>query len=108
MYQRRCTRYTVHFQSTLSTPQIPDSSGTAVDLSVRGCRVQSFSPVIPGLRVKLSIVVSEPDTTIEIDQAVVRWTSGQEFGVEFATIAPDQFATLTTVLQHLSNTSSRS
>lgn len=108
MYQRRCIRYTVHFQSTLSAPQIPESRGTAVDLSIRGCRVQSFSPVIPGIRVKLSIVVPEPEAAIEVDQAVVRWASGQEFGVEFASITPEQFEKLTQVLQQLPNVPHRS
>jgi hypothetical protein len=101
MYQRRCARYSVHFQSTLSTPQIPAGNGTAVDLSIRGCRVQSFIPVIRGIRMKLSIDVQEPKTVIEIDQAVVRWVTGQEFGLEFASITPEQFERLTKVIQQL-------
>lgn len=101
MYTRRCARYSVHFQSTLSTPQIQRSSGTALDLSIRGCRVQSFIPVIPGLRLTLSIVVPEPESAIEVEQAVVRWNSGQEFGLEFASIAPEQLEKLARVLQRL-------
>lgn len=101
MYQRRCARYSVHFRSTMSTPQIPESSGTALDLSIRGCRVQSFVPVIPGIRMKLSILVPQPESAIEIDQAVVRWVVGQEFGLEFASITPEQFERLTKVIQQL-------
>jgi hypothetical protein len=101
MYQRRCARYSVHFQSTLSTPQMPEGKGTATDLSIRGCRVESFTPVLPGIRVKLSIDVPEPKSVIEVDQAVVRWVIGQEFGLEFASIAPEQFEQLTKVIQQL-------
>lgn len=101
MYQRRYARYPVHFRSTLTTPQIPEGSGTAVDLSIRGCRVQSFIPVVPGIRVKLSIEASEPATVIEVDQAIVRWAIGQEFGLEFATISPEEFEKLTKLVQQL-------
>jgi len=101
MYQRRCARYSVHFQSTLSAAHIPEGNGTAIDLSIRGCRVQSFFPAIPGLRMKLSIAVSDPDTVIEVDQAVVRWVIGQDFGLEFVMISPDQFERLTKTLQQI-------
>jgi PilZ domain len=107
MYQRRCARYSVHFQSTLSAPQIPEGNGTALDLSIRGCRVQSFIPVIPGLRMKLSIVISEPDSVIEVDQAVVRWVTGQDFGLEFVSIPPEQFERLTKAIQQLPTVPSR-
>jgi hypothetical protein len=108
MYQRRCVRYPVHFQSTLSTPQIPEGTGTAVDLSIRGCHIQSFVPVVSGIRIKLSIEIPDQKTVIEIDQAVVRWVRGQEFGLEFAAIAPDQFEQLTKVIQQLPSLPNRS
>lgn len=108
MYQRRCARYPVHFQSTLSVPKIPGGNGTAVDLSIKGCRVHSFIPVLAGIRMKLSIDVPDPKTSIEIDQAVVRWVAGQEFGVEFASITPEQFERLTKVIQQLPSAPNRS
>ncbi|MEY4529105.1 MAG: hypothetical protein RL768_2824 [Nitrospirota bacterium] len=101
MYNRRCARYPVHFQSTLSTAQLPEGNGTAVELSIRGCRVRSFIPVIPGLRMKISIDIRTPDVVIEVDQAVVRWVSGEHFGLEFASITPEQFERLTAVIQQL-------
>lgn len=107
MYQRRCARYSVHFQSTLSTTQLPKGNGTAVELSIRGCRVQSFIPVIPGLHMKISIDVQKPDAVIEIDQAVVRWVSGDQFGLEFSSITPEQFERLTTVIQQLPSVPNR-
>lgn len=101
MYNRRCARYPVHFRSTLSTAQLPEGNGTAVELSIRGCRVRSFIPVIPGLRMKISIDIRTPDVVIEVDQAVVRWVSGEHFGLEFASITPEQFERLTAVIQQL-------
>ena len=79
-----------------------------MDLSIRGCHVQSFVPVLPGIRIKLSIEIPDQNTVIEIDQAVVRWVRGQEFGLEFATIAPDQFERLTKVIQQLPSVPNRS
>jgi hypothetical protein len=108
MYQRRCVRYPVHFQSTLSTPQIPEGTGTAVDLSIRGCHIQSLIPVLAGIRIKLSIEIPDQKTSIAVDQAGVRWVHGQEFGLEFATIAPDQFERLSKVIQQLPSVPNRS
>jgi hypothetical protein len=108
MYKRRSARYAVHFQSTLSTAQVPESSGTALDLSIRGCHIQSFIPVIPGLLIKLSILASESEAVIEIDQAIVRWTANQEFGLEFTAITPEQFERLTKLVQQLPAVSHRS
>ena len=107
MYQRRCVRYPVHFRSTLSTPQMPEGTGTAMDLSIRGCHIQSLVPVLPSIRIKLSIEIPDQNTVIDIDQAVVRWVHGQEFGLEFATIAPDQFERLTKVIQLLPSVPNR-
>ncbi len=101
MYQRRCARYSVHFRSTLSTQQIPESSGTAKDLSIRGCRVESFIPVLPNMRVKLTIDIQDQAAAIEVEQAVVRWVSGNEFGLEFVTINPEHFTRLTQLIQQL-------
>jgi hypothetical protein len=50
---------------------------------------------------KLSIDVPKPMATIEVEQAVVRWVSGQEFGIEFASISPEQFERLTKIIQQL-------
>jgi len=50
---------------------------------------------------KLSIDVPEPLTTIEVEQAIVRWVSSQEFGIEFASISPEQFERLTKIIQQL-------
>ncbi|MDP3090885.1 MAG: PilZ domain-containing protein [Nitrospira sp.] len=107
MYKRRCARYPVHFQSTLSSTHLPEGNGTAVELSIRGCRVQSFIPVIPGLHMKVSIDVRKPDAVIEIDQAIVRWVSGEQFGLEFSSITPEQFERLTTVIQQLPSVPNR-
>ena len=98
MYQRRCTRYPVHFRSTLS---IPEETGTAMGLSIRGSRVQSFIPVLVAIGMKLSIEVPKPMATIQVEQAVVRWGSDQEFGIEFASISREQFERLTKIIQQL-------
>ncbi len=56
---------------------------------------------------KLSINVPEPKMVIEIDQAVVRWVIGQEFGLEFTSIDPEQFERLTKVIQQLPSVPNR-
>lgn len=53
------------------------------------------------MRVKLTIDVPDRDSRIEVEQAVVRWVTANEFGLEFVTITPDNFTQLTQLIQQL-------
>ena len=44
------------------------------------------------------ILYSDPPQNITIDEAVVRWTDGQEFGMEVTRISPDSAARLSDYL----------
>jgi hypothetical protein len=43
---------------------------------------------------EVRIHASEEDPPLKIQEAVVRWSRGQQFGMEFVTLAPEEWARL--------------
>ena len=72
--------------------------GTLVDLSLHGWRAHGVHPVAKGATMTVEILCSDPAQRIRIDEAVVRWTNGLEFGVEVMHISPDSAARLSEYL----------
>jgi PilZ domain len=72
--------------------------GCLVDLSRRGWRAQGRHPVAKGTPMLVRILSSDPAQWITIDEAVVRWTDGLEFGVEVTRISPESAARLSDYL----------
>jgi hypothetical protein len=72
--------------------------GTLIDMSRRGWRAQGRHPVAKGMPMLVRIVGSDPAQSIMIDEAVVRWTDGLEFGVEVTRITPESAARLSDYL----------
>ena len=83
---RRHQRFPVHFHSVLSGPKLSESTGTVVNLSEGGCRVETDSQVYTGIQLALRLHVPGEESPIRIDQAAVRWTRGHELGVGFITV----------------------
>ena len=62
-----------------------------LDVSSTGCMAKSDSRMPPGLQMKVSLFLSDGhDWPVRVDEAVVRWARGGEFGVEFLAIRPAQ------------------
>lgn len=62
-----------------------------LDLSCTGCMAKSDTPVQPGLQMNVSLFVSDGhEWPIRVDEAIVRWARGGEFGVEFLAMRPPQ------------------
>jgi PilZ domain len=72
--------------------------GRLVDMSRRGWRAQGRHPVATGTPMMLQILGSDPAQCVTIDEVVVRWTDGLEFGVEVTRISPDSAARLSDYL----------
>ncbi|HEY6260426.1 MAG TPA: PilZ domain-containing protein [Nitrospiraceae bacterium] len=94
MEQRKNLRLHVKFRSSFSSIGMVGGEGVLVDLSIRGCRIESPTDVQPGVSLEVRITAMEPETPIKIDQALVRWTRGRQFGIEFVTMAPEEWARL--------------
>lgn len=57
-----------------------------LDISTNGCRASSSVEVAAGMVLKLSLFLSDHKWPLRIDQAVVRWIDGRQFGLEFTNI----------------------
>jgi hypothetical protein len=101
MEHRQHPRFPVQFRSSFSSANIVSGEGNVGDLSIRGCRVFSMIEVKVGTALQLRIEVSDEEPPITVRQAVVRWTRGGAFGLEFMTLTPDEWARLQHVVKEL-------
>ena len=72
--------------------------GLLVDMSRRGWRARGIRPLAKGTVMTVEILGSDSAQRITIEEAVVRWTDGLEFGVEVTRISPDSAARLSDYL----------
>ncbi|HSF66124.1 MAG TPA: PilZ domain-containing protein [Nitrospiraceae bacterium] len=81
---REYPRIPVDMQVFFSSANKTDiREGTMFDLSAGGCAVTSMSSVQTGSAVKIIIRATDLGSSITIESAAVRWSTGGEFGVEF-------------------------
>ena len=78
-----------------------EGEGAIADLSKTGCRVQSNTVVSKGMELKLNLYFSDYNWPMKVDQALVRWTKGRTFGVEFINMQPAQRDRLVRVIMKL-------
>ncbi len=62
--------------------------GLALDLSPRGWRVRGDAGVRRGQRLAFRFRLSDGSEQLEIPSSIVRWTNGDEFGVEVLQAGP--------------------
>ena len=101
MEHRQHPRFPVQFSSSFSSANIVSGEGNLIDLSIRGCRVISPTPVKSGTTLQLRVDVSDDEPPIQVKQAVVRWCRDRSFGLEFASLTPDEWARLQHVVREL-------
>ena len=94
MEQRKTPRFPVRFRSSFTSLNIVGGDGSVTDLSLRGCHVDSQTEVRPGTSLELRIHTSEDEPPLKIQEAVVRWSRASEFGMEFVTLVPEEWARL--------------
>ena len=94
MEQRKNLRFHVQFRSSFSSIGMVGGEGSVVDLSIRGCRIESPTYVQPGASLEVRIAATEHEPSIQIQQALVRWSRARQFGLEFVTMALEEWARL--------------
>ncbi len=94
MEQRKNLRFPIKFRSSFSSVGLVGGEGRILDLSVRGCRIESPTEVKPGAALEVRIETTEHEHPIRIQAAVVRWSRDRQFGLEFEVIAPTEWAYL--------------
>jgi hypothetical protein len=63
-----------------------EGEGRILDISTHGCKAASTVPMKAGTTLRLSLFLPDHKWPLRVDQAIVRWVAGAEFGLEFATI----------------------
>lgn len=75
-----------------------EGEAALLDLSANGCRASSSIPVEKGMLLRLSLFLSDHQWPLRINEAVVRWIDGEEFGLEFVNITMAQRERLRTLV----------
>jgi hypothetical protein len=101
MEQRKHFRFHAQFRSSFSSIAMAGGEGSLMDLSVRGCRIESLIDVKPGASLELRIETMEHEHPIHIEAAVVRWSREREFGLEFEVIAPTEWSHLQEIVKQI-------
>jgi len=101
MEHRKNIRFPVQFRSSFSSITMVGGEGSLVDLSLRGCRIESPTDVQPGASLELRIVGIEHEPPIQIQAAIVRWSRERQFGLEFEVIASTEWVHLQDIVKKL-------
>ena len=65
------------------------ASGEILDLSLSGCRARSDAGIAIGTSLDVLIDAPPYQTLLEVNLAMIRWSKGQQFGLEFSDMSPD-------------------
>ena len=77
------------------------SRGTLFNLSTCGGAVESQVPVQSGTILTLRVHIPSQDQPIEVDKAEVTWTCGDDFGVQFLQLGPQEREPLNRLIETL-------
>ena len=91
--QRKYQRFPVFLPVSFDDGVIAQT-GTVVDISREGGRIQCTGAVPDMKYFRVEIKLDDPHETLAVDLAVMRWARNGEFGVEFIRMEPDQQALL--------------
>jgi hypothetical protein len=67
-----------------------DGEATILDLSTYGCQATSLTQVQVGMVFHLTLFLHDQNWPLRIDEALVRWVKGENFGLEFTRIRSAQ------------------
>lgn len=102
---RRITpRFRVQFRTTFSSAPMLDGTGTILDLSAGGCRVESALSLTPGVALELRIYAPGLEWPLMVEAATVQWVSSQMFGLAFFRMTESERQRLEQVIGDLTST----
>jgi len=101
MEQRKNFRFHAQFRSSFSSIAMVGGEGSLMDLSIRGCRIESLTDVKPGAALELRIETAKHEHPIHIQAAVVRWSREGQFGLEFEVISPMEWSRLQEIVKQI-------
>jgi hypothetical protein len=87
--RRQYVRFAARFPVTF-TGEAGLGQGTATDISMGGCALESDTTIMPSMVLKLKLRVSEHGLPVEVEAAVVRSVRAKIVGVEFVRFAAQE------------------
>lgn len=98
--QRKDRRHQVNIQGVFSSGFVQAKEAVVLDLSMGGCRVACTISMPPDSAIQLQM---RPHlaASITVPCAIVRWTSGYAFGVQFRELPEYESNALTCLLRSL-------
>ena len=100
MEERRERRLFVQYPISIEGNQ-GVSQGTLFNLSQAGGAIQGEVPVQCGTILTLRVHLPSLNEPIKVDQAEVTWTAGEDFGVQFLQLGPQERERLNQVIADL-------
>jgi hypothetical protein len=100
MNRRKSQRFHVELRCSFLTDQFT-GEGTALDLSMEGCRMRCDVPLVKGQYVELFINVLGEIAPLAVELAVIRWSGETAVGIEFIRIAERHQSRLRHYLKNL-------
>lgn len=67
-----------------------EGEATLLNVSTGGCRLSSSVVVYTGMVLRLSIFLSDHPWPLIVEEAIIRWVDGPEFGLKFLTLRAAQ------------------
>jgi hypothetical protein len=98
MERRRHRRVPAQFKSMLRVNS-HEVEGAALDLSLRGARIESSLEVQPGKQIAVKLIVPGDDTPILIEHARVQWIVDRTFGVRFVDVRQEDMDELEQLIE---------
>jgi hypothetical protein len=98
--KRQCARHQIELPVSFSGDALA-AQGVVTDISFGGCKVETPAVALPGDFLEILIDVPGRNEPLEIELAVVRWSIGLAFGVEFIRMKPNQQVLLQGMLRKL-------
>jgi hypothetical protein len=108
MVVRQYPRFQATFSGTLVHQGHLHPIDKALDLSRKGCRLESPFRASAGMKVDLLLYLSEAEIPILIQGAVVRWSGAHGIGIQFQSLASPHQERLAFTLRQLEATAGHS
>ncbi len=96
MYRRLMTNYPSCYHTSHSF-----CHSVVRDISLNGLRIKSQTNLSRDAMVMVRLWLPDQQGSLDIDQAVVRWVRGQEFGVQFVSLSNEADFRLATHIEQL-------
>ena len=101
MVVRQYPRFPTSFSGTLIHQSRLHGISKALDLSRKGCRLESSLRATAGMKVDLLLYIHEGEAPILIQGAVVRWSGRHGIGIEFRSLTSPHQERLNHTIQQL-------